>query len=450
MGRSSPIGVLACLLGACGGGAPSQALGERIADVRFDTLGGEVWAFEHRVSGRAPEGCVAVEVKRGPVRLRAPVRRGRFGVTVPLAPGENVVGAYCVDPAVRAREARLVYRVRLPAGPRAILRLGVSADHIELDGVESTPNRGTHLPLTDYRWSADPSNPAPLRSADGRSLRELAGPRASLAVPSDDGEYLVWLTATDAAGRDDCAGVSFRVEGGRARRIDPMREHPAWLDRAVVCGPIGEAAFDTISARLPRLAELGVDALRLSPLSDSPGGDRGDTEEFGVRVSAGRLQAFRALVGRAHALGIRILLDFAPSHTSEAHRYSLSAARDGRRSPYWRFYTRGSGEGAARGPETLLRLDHDEPEVRRWIIEALSLWARALDVDGFVVNGGWNVAERAPGFFAALRRELARIEPRVALLAEARVGTRTYLDDGFDPNRRPDRGRSVGRRVGGG
>src|SRR5690606_21055206 len=106
---SAPL-ALAALLGCAG--APRHAPPPR-SDVRFDELRGDVWSFERRVSGRAPAGCVTVEIKRGPFLLRAPVRDGRFSGVVPLSPGENVVGAFCADPPVPASAARVVYRVRL-------------------------------------------------------------------------------------------------------------------------------------------------------------------------------------------------------------------------------------------------------------------------------------------------------------------------------------------------
>lgn len=439
-----PVATLAILVTAFAAGCAADFAEARmsapISDVVFDELSGEVWAFERRVSGRAPEGCVTVEIKRGPFLLRVPVREARFSAIVPLSPGENVVGAYCADPATRARDARAVYLVRLPATPRAVARVVAAGRIVTLDAISSEPNEGTDVPLVSFRWSGDPSNPGPLVTTRGTPLDGADGARIELATPEVDGEYVVWLTVVDAARRSDRAGVVFVVEGGEARRIDRTREPPSWADEAIVYGVVpflhGEPAIDAARERLPRLAELGVNTLWLSPIYESPEGDFGYavTDHFRVRRDWGTNESLRALVDRAHALGMRVVLDFVPNHTSSEHRYFRHASRYGTRSPYWAFYDR---DEAGRPTyyfdwEHLPNLDYDNPDVRRFIIEAFAYWTREIDVDGFRVDVAWGVADRAPGFFAELREELARIEPNVLLIAEASARDPRYFDNGFD------------------
>ena len=379
---SAPL-ALAALVGCAG--APKHATPAR-SDVRFDELSGDVWSFERRVSGRAPRGCVTVEIKRGPLLLRVPVRDGRFSGVVPLSPGENVVGAFCADPAVPSSDARVVYRVRLPATPRALARFVTTGGTITIDGAASAPNEGTDLPLASYRWSDDPENPAPLRTADGRALGGVRARRVELETPASDGEYVVWLTVTDAAGRRDRAGVSFIVVGGAARGLDRSREPPAWMEHAVFYG----AASVPDEARLRTLAELGVTALGVGPVG----------EEEDARL--------RALAERAHQLGLRVLLEVAPSQPPRQHPYVLHASRYGSSSPY-----RGFFEVPA------ARLDYDDPDVRRWTIETLAARVRALDLDGLrIVDGASPLAERAPRLVAELREELSRVDPRVVLFAD--------------------------------
>lgn len=425
--------LVAVLLVGCG--ARARAGTEPLA-VELDQLGGDVWSFARRVSGTAPEGCVTVEIKRGPVLLRVPVQNARFSAVVPLAPGENVVGAACADPALAARDARVLYRVRLRPAPRALVRLRIAEGAVVLDASGSAPNEATQLELRGVRWVEDAANPAPLRTVDGRPLGRVRESRARLALPERDGEYVVWLDVRDAAGRTDRAGAAFIVEDGRARPL----EGAEWMDDAIVYGVVpflfGEPAFDAVRARLGHLAWLGVNTLWLSPIYASPDGDFGYavTDYFRVREAWGSMESFRALVDAAHALGMKVILDFVPNHTSVEHPYFVHAERYGERSPYHRFYERD-----ARGRpvhyfdwEHLPNLDYDEPEVRRWMMEAFAFWARELDVDGFRIDVAWGVEERAPGFFEELREELERIEPRIALLAEASAREPAYLRRPFD------------------
>lgn len=76
-----------------------------------------------------------------------------------------------------------------------------------------------------------------------------------------------------------------------------------------------------VTARLPYLAELGVDAVWLSPFFKSPMKDFGyDVSDYcDVDPMFGTLADFKAMVDRAHDLGVKIIIDQVLSHTSEMH-----------------------------------------------------------------------------------------------------------------------------------
>jgi alpha-glucosidase len=94
--------------------------------------------------------------------------------------------------------------------------------------------------------------------------------------------------------------------------------------------------------RLPYLAELGVDAVWLSPIYPSPMADGGyDVADYtNIDPVFGSLAEFDALLGEAHGLGLRLLLDLVPNHTSDRHpwfRESRSSRTNPRRDWYiWR------------------------------------------------------------------------------------------------------------------
>src|SRR5690606_1209911 len=76
-----------------------------------------------------------------------------------------------------------------------------------------------------------------------------------------------------------------------------------------------------ITARLPYLAELGVDALWLSPFYTSPQKDAGyDVADYtDVDPRFGTLADADALISRAHELGMRVIADIVPNHSSSEH-----------------------------------------------------------------------------------------------------------------------------------
>ena len=76
-----------------------------------------------------------------------------------------------------------------------------------------------------------------------------------------------------------------------------------------------------ILARIDHLADLGVDAIWLSPFYPSPFADGGyDVSDFtAVDPRLGTVADVRALADAAHARGIALLLDLVPCHTSIEH-----------------------------------------------------------------------------------------------------------------------------------
>jgi alpha-glucosidase len=87
-----------------------------------------------------------------------------------------------------------------------------------------------------------------------------------------------------------------------------------------------------IVERLPYIASLGVDAIWLSPFFRSPMKDYGyDVSDYrDVDPLFGTLDDFDRLLERAHALGLKVIIDQVWSHTSDQHPwFRESAARRG-------------------------------------------------------------------------------------------------------------------------
>jgi alpha-glucosidase len=89
-----------------------------------------------------------------------------------------------------------------------------------------------------------------------------------------------------------------------------------------------------IVERLPYVSALGADAIWLSPIFPSPMADFGyDVSDYvGVDPLFGTMADFDALVGAAHAAGLKIILDLVPNHTSDRHPWFIES-RSSRASP---------------------------------------------------------------------------------------------------------------------
>jgi alpha-glucosidase len=152
-----------------------------------------------------------------------------------------------------------------------------------------------------------------------------------------------------------------------------------------------------ITARLPYVKRLGVDAIWLTPIYPSPQADFGYdvSDHTAVDPQYGTLEDFDALVDAAHRLGLKVLLDYVPNHTSDQHpwfRYHSDWYYWRDEPNNWRAVFGGSAwepVGDRYYLHTYLREQPDlnwrNPAVREAMLDVLRFW---LDrgVDGFRVD----------------------------------------------------------------
>lgn len=94
-----------------------------------------------------------------------------------------------------------------------------------------------------------------------------------------------------------------------------------------------------ITRRLDHVASLGVDAIWLSPIFTSPMKDMGyDVSDYcDIDPLFGTLADFDAMVARAHALGLKVIIDQVLSHSSDRHPWFAQsrASRDNDRADWY-------------------------------------------------------------------------------------------------------------------
>jgi alpha-glucosidase len=103
-----------------------------------------------------------------------------------------------------------------------------------------------------------------------------------------------------------------------------------------------------ITSRLESLQELGIDAVWLSPFYRSPQKDAGyDVSDYcDVDPLFGTLADFDAMLDRAHELGLRVLIDLVPNHSSDKHAWFQAALNSPSGSAEREFYHFKDGRGA--------------------------------------------------------------------------------------------------------
>jgi alpha-glucosidase len=141
-----------------------------------------------------------------------------------------------------------------------------------------------------------------------------------------------------------------------------------------------------LRSRLAHLAKLGVDALWINPWYPSPMKDAGyDVSDLrAIEPVFGTLEEAGAMIGEAHELGLRVLLDIVPNHVSDQHAWfqEALAAAPGSRERARFIFRDGSG------------LDGDE-RPNDWLSNfGGPAWTRVTEADGS--PGQWYLHLFAP------------------------------------------------------
>ncbi|MFF7072617.1 glycoside hydrolase family 13 protein [Streptomyces pseudovenezuelae] len=139
---------------------------------------------------------------------------------------------------------------------------------------------------------------------------------------------------------------------------DLSSSDPNWWRQAVVYQVYPRSFADAdgdglgdlrgVTERLTHLAALGADALWLSPFYPSELADGGyDVADYrDVDPRLGTLDDFDAMVAEAHRLGLKVIVDLVPNHTSHRHAWFQEALAAGPGSAARERYVFRDGRGA--------------------------------------------------------------------------------------------------------
>ncbi len=199
-------------------------------------------------------------------------------------------------------------------------------------------------------------------------------------------------------------------------------KHPEWTKNATIYEVnirqfTPEGNFRAFEAHLPRLKAMGVDILWLMPIHpigvQNRKGKLGSyysvKDYYGVNPDFGNMDDFKALVKKIHAAGMYVVLDWVANHS--AWDNPLAAEHTD-------WYTKKSDGNFQPTPwydwEDIIDFDYNNPEVRKYMTEAMKYWVKDTDIDGFRCD----VAGFIPiDFWENARAELDAVKP-VFMLAE--------------------------------
>lgn len=213
----------------------------------------------------------------------------------------------------------------------------------------------------------------------------------------------------------------FTKEGAN-KSISMSLQSPDWSKDAVIYqintrqySQTGD--FKSVEADLPRIRSLGVDILWFMPIhpigeakrKGSLGSPYAVKDFQAVNPELGTLEDFKSLVDTAHALDMKVIIDWVANHTAWDNHLITEH-------PEW--YTRDANGKLQHPPDTdwtdVADLDYAQQGLRDYMTESLLYWVRDAGIDGYRCD----VAGMVPtDFWNAVRPKLDEIKP-VFMLAE--------------------------------
>ena len=217
-----------------------------------------------------------------------------------------------------------------------------------------------------------------------------------------------------------CIFTSFSLKG--EKQVEEPGYHADWVYNATIYEVnirqyTKEGTFNAFEKHIPRLKELGINILWLMPVQ--PIGEEKRKGTLGSYYSIknytqtnpefGTLDDFKQLVNAAHNAGMKVILDWAPKHTSYDADW-ISEHKD------W-YVSDSLGNAVSLYDWTdVAELNYNNAGMRKAMQDAMIFWLKETNIDGF----RYEVAYEIPlDFWKPTVSELKKIKPDIFTLAEA-------------------------------
>jgi cyclomaltodextrinase / maltogenic alpha-amylase / neopullulanase len=193
-----------------------------------------------------------------------------------------------------------------------------------------------------------------------------------------------------------------------------------------------------ILEQLDYIQSLGINAIYFTPIFQSASNHRYHTHDYyQVDPILGGNEAFKELLDAAHKRNIKIVLDGVFNHASRGIFFFHDILENGPHSPWvnW-FKIQGwplapytgdlpaNYEGWA-GLRSLPVFNHDNPEVREYIMEIAEYWIK-FGIDGWRLDVPFEI--KTPGFWQEFRQRVKAINPDAYIVGEVWGDSREWLD----------------------
>lgn len=197
-----------------------------------------------------------------------------------------------------------------------------------------------------------------------------------------------------------------------------------------------------IIKHLDHFSQLGINGLYLTPIFKAPTNHKYDTQDyFEIDPHFGTKEDFKLLVEKAHAAGIRVMLDAVFNHIGDQSPQWQDVIANGRQSKYadWfhihdfpvRYtptdnfeYTADANYDTFAFTPHMPKLNTANPEVQDYLIDIATYWIEEFDIDGWRLDVANEVDHH---FWKKFRAATTAIKPDIYILGEIWTSAQSWL-----------------------
>ncbi|MDM9380419.1 glycoside hydrolase family 13 protein [Chlorogloeopsis sp. ULAP01] len=221
------------------------------------------------------------------------------------------------------------------------------------------------------------------------------------------------------------------------KRVLPNASWEDWDAMPTLQGYKGGDLWGVLE-QLDYIQDLGINAIYFTPIFQSASNHRYHTHDYyQVDPMLGGNPAFKELLDAAHARNIKIVLDGVFNHASRGFFFFHDILENGPYSPWVDWFKIENwplcpynGEFPANyvgwdGNRALPVFNHDNPEVREYIMEIAEFWIK-FGIDGWRLDVPFEI--KSPGFWQEFRDRVKAINPDAYIVGEVWGDSRQWLD----------------------
>jgi glycosidase len=429
--------------------------------VQFLTLDSETWKESWRLQGAIfndnggyDTTVTSAQIIRSDSTWNVSVVDGKVDTSLYLLEGDNYfkLKAEVGGNTEISDSINIIHKINhIPSAQIDITQMG---SILTLSGANSTDPDGQQL---TYLWNEDPGNPEIL-GIIGQTNEVIM-----VTKPSASGEYYLSLTVEDTDINQDSTRAFFVVEQDSPNvHVAGFEDNPEWVKNARVYllffkafTPAG--TIQAAIANLEYIKAMGFNVIWVLPVTEIQGSVDNQINigysiiDFeNVESSYGTNEDYKEFIEEAHNLGIKVIQDITPNHTSKSHPFAQEALLFGDFSQYWNYYQtqfishNNNGLGDCVTPQgiwyycafsdALLNYSWADLDSRKYMVDVYDYWVREFGVDGYRFDVYWGphrkYGEQNMGI--PVRNALKHIKPDILLLGEddgTGVGTEVIYAD---------------------